>query len=164
MIDPAGPCLDIFLCRSSAPCILHAQRLIICIFAQHDVYSPASGAYPQTHTHALSSPHSSFSRFTPPTHSNTPASDTGESQFLTLSISRLPLCYPFTSLLDAFGDITLGSRDFCSPIDLAVHLGRLNLVVFHFCHCHHVLVQFWHSFHASYPGGWHSSHISCPLP
>ncbi|KAF8554879.1 hypothetical protein OG21DRAFT_1484329 [Imleria badia] len=41
----------------------------------HDAYPLASRPYPQTHTH--SSPHSSFSGFTPPTHSNTPASDTG---------------------------------------------------------------------------------------
>ncbi|KAF8547757.1 hypothetical protein OG21DRAFT_849321 [Imleria badia] len=62
----------------SAGC-LDLRSFILVIFGQHDAYPLASRPYPQTHTH--SSPHSSCSGFTPLTHSNTPASDTGESLF-----------------------------------------------------------------------------------
>ncbi|KAI9463105.1 hypothetical protein HD554DRAFT_1413094 [Boletus coccyginus] len=57
--EPVGPYYDVQASHS--------------LSSLHDAYPPPSGAYP--HTHAHSSPHSNVSGFTPPTHSNTPASD-----------------------------------------------------------------------------------------
>ncbi|KAG6370247.1 hypothetical protein JVT61DRAFT_12191 [Boletus reticuloceps] len=71
------------------------------VLGQHHAYPLASPPYPQAQRH--SSPHSTFSAFTPSTHSNTPASDTGESWFRhTLRppfglISIYPLLLNFTS-------------------------------------------------------------------
>ncbi|KAG9308027.1 hypothetical protein JVU11DRAFT_12679 [Chiua virens] len=57
------------------PRIVYNVQATHSLSSLHDVYRSASGPYQQRHGH--SSPHSSLSRFTPPTHPNTPASDPG---------------------------------------------------------------------------------------